>query len=782
MGFAVREHGRPGERPKDHGFLGYRQVPSCLPFPGMPTSPRFAPTLAVTSSAWFLFALDRLAVTTALPTIRSDLGADLVGVQWTVNAYTLAFAVLLLGGAALGDRFGRRRMFTAGVATFTAASAAAALAPDVGALVAVRAVQGAGAAIFVPVSLTLLTMATPPGRRGRALGAWGGIGGLGAALGPLLGGALTALAGWQSVFWVNVPLGLALVALAGPCLDESRAAAGAGSICCRCACSGSRAFTLANAVALLFYAALFGGLFLVTQLIQVGLGAAPLDAGLRLLPMAAMPMLLAPAGGALADRFGTRPPMVLGVALVAAGAAGLAAVTAPGSAYAALVAPLLLMGAGSGLFFAPIAATQSSARCRHTSTAPPRGCRQPCASWPSSSASPCSARSSPRTATSARPPGPLPASPRRCGSPRPSLGYGHTGRTRPARSPPFPLTDRRPHRIRRGEASPHEVRGGRVVAGSITADTSHPGRRAGKPRRDPRVARRRLRPHAAHVDAAVWDGYRADLLDLDRHVRDGELYVALLDGEIVGYAAYYPDATAQGLGGCPGGRAAADSPCTRATAATASPPRSSASWSSAPASRARRSSPSTPPGSWAPHGRSTGGWATTGPGVRPRRERALRRIRRRTPLAGAGLPEADRRLSGRPRRRRPDPMDAGVVRGQDGRRRPVPERRGIGSVTPGSTRGPATTAGGPAMFGRDTAPVVLGRDTALAEVAIFMDAMEVCARRAPPRGRSRHRQDHCLAIGAGRRHRAWTPRARPSPPSRVRRTCRSSRCATCSSR
>ncbi len=320
----------------------------------MPTSPRFARTFAVTSCAWFLFALDRLAVTTALPTIRSDLGADLVGAEWTVNAYTLAFALLLIGGAALGDRFGRRRMFAVGVATFTAGSAAAALAPDVGALVAARAVQGAGAAIFVPLAMTLLTVATPAERRGRALGAWGGIGGLGAALGPLLGGALTALAGWRSIFWINVPLGLALVALAGPCLAESRGPR-TGLDLLPLRLFRSRAFTTANAVALLFYAALFGGLFLVTHLIQVGLGAAPLDAGLRLLPMAAMPMLLAPVGGALADRFGARPPMVLGAALVAAGAAGLAAGTAPGVTYGALVAPLVLMGAGSGLFFAPVA-------------------------------------------------------------------------------------------------------------------------------------------------------------------------------------------------------------------------------------------------------------------------------------------------------------------------------------------------------------------------------------------------------------------------------------------
>ena len=529
----------------------------------MPTSP-FARTFAVTSCAWFLFALDRLAVTTALPTIRSDLGADLVGAEWTVNAYTLAFALLLIGGAALGDRFGRRRMFAVGIATFTAGSAAAASATDVGALVAARAVQGAGAAIFVPLAMTLLTVATPAERRGRALGAWGGIGGLGAALGPLLGGALTALAGWQSIFWINVPLGLALVALAGPCLAESRGRR-TGLDLPPLRLFRSRAFTTANAVALLFYAALFGGLFLVTQLIQVGLGAAPLDAGLRLLPMAAMPMLLAPVGGALADRFGARPPMVLGVALVAAGAAGLAAGTAPGVTYGALVAPLVLMGAGSGLFFAPVAHAVLGAVPPHehgTASGVSTTVRELAVVLGVTVLGAVFAAhgdlgSPARTLAGVAPALWLAAALAAC---------GRAGRTRPARSPPFPLTDRRPPRIRRGAASPHGVRGGRVVAGSITVDPSRPGRRARGPRRDPPLLDVAYAPYAADVDAAVWDDYRTDLLDLDRHARDGELCVALVDGEIVGYAAFYPDATAQGLGwprGWASGRGLAVHPCHR---------------------------------------------------------------------------------------------------------------------------------------------------------------------------------------------------------------------------
>src|SRR4051812_12942241 len=157
-------------------------------------------TFAVASLAWFAFALDRLVVTTALPSIRASLHAGAAGLEWTVNAYTLSFAVFLTTGAALGDRFGRRRMFTIGFAVFTAASAAAALAPDVNTLVAARTVQGLGGAVFTPLTLTMLSAVTPPARRGAVLGAWGAVGGLGAALGPLVGGALAGGAGWRWIF------------------------------------------------------------------------------------------------------------------------------------------------------------------------------------------------------------------------------------------------------------------------------------------------------------------------------------------------------------------------------------------------------------------------------------------------------------------------------------------------------------------------------------------------------------------------------------------------------
>src|SRR5881628_2328603 len=183
-------------------------------------------TFAVTSLALVMVTLDNLVVTTALPVIRKDLGAGIEGLEWTVNAYTLTFAVLLLTGAALGDRFGRRRMFVIGLALFTLASAAAALAPSIGALVAARAAQGVGGAIVTPLTLTILSSAVPAEKRGVALGAWGGIGGLAVALGPLVGGAVVSGLSWQWIFWINVPLGLALIPLALRRLDETHGPSG----------------------------------------------------------------------------------------------------------------------------------------------------------------------------------------------------------------------------------------------------------------------------------------------------------------------------------------------------------------------------------------------------------------------------------------------------------------------------------------------------------------------------------------------------------------------------
>src|SRR6266581_1680019 len=176
---------------------------------------------ALTSAAAFMVTLDNLVVTTAIPVIRRDLHAGIGGLEWTVNAYTLTFAVLLLTGAALGDRFGRRRLLALGLSIFTLASAAAALAPTIGALDAARAVQGLGGAIVMPLTLTILSASVPAEKRGLALGAWGGISGLAVAFGPLVGGAVVDGIAWQWIFWLNVPIGVLLIPLALTRLKES---------------------------------------------------------------------------------------------------------------------------------------------------------------------------------------------------------------------------------------------------------------------------------------------------------------------------------------------------------------------------------------------------------------------------------------------------------------------------------------------------------------------------------------------------------------------------------
>jgi EmrB/QacA subfamily drug resistance transporter len=351
--------------------------------------------------------LDNLVVTMALPAIRHSLHASIQSLEWTVNAYTLTFAVLLLTGAALGDRLGRRRMFVVGLAIFTAASAAAALAPDTGLLIAARAVQGAGAAIVLPLTLTLLSEATPPQRRGMALGIWSGVSGLGVAIGPLAGGAVVQGLDWHWIFWINVPVGVALLPLARTRLAESRgpsrrldipglALAGAGLLGVTYAvirgqalgwtsagilapmAAGvvllaafawweaksdapmlpmrffrSRAFSAANAVSLAMYFGVFGSIFLLAQFFQTAQGYLPLAAGLRTLPWTAMPIIVAPFAGLLSDRIGSRPLLATGLALQATAIAWLAVILSPGVSYTLLVVPFVLAGTGMALVFAP---------------------------------------------------------------------------------------------------------------------------------------------------------------------------------------------------------------------------------------------------------------------------------------------------------------------------------------------------------------------------------------------------------------------------------------------
>ena len=364
---------------------------------------------AITSAAAFMVTLDNLVVTTAIPVIRRDLGAGIGGLEWTVNAYTLTFAVLLLTGAALGDRFGRRRLLSLGLAIFTVSSAAAALAPSIGALDAARAFQGLGGAIVMPLTLTILSAAVPADRRGLALGAWGGISGLAVAFGPLVGGAVVSGISWHWIFWLNVPIGLLLIPLVRLRLEESHgpgsridlpglglASAGLlgivwglvrgnssgwgspeivgalsiGAVLVAAFVSwerrapapmlpmrffADRTFALANTASLFFSFGMFGSIFLLAQFFQTVQHYSPLASGLRILPWTAMPMIVAPIAGALSDRIGGQRLMGAGLALQALGLGWIAAVSSPTMAYSQIVAPFIVSGIGMALFFAPVA-------------------------------------------------------------------------------------------------------------------------------------------------------------------------------------------------------------------------------------------------------------------------------------------------------------------------------------------------------------------------------------------------------------------------------------------
>jgi EmrB/QacA subfamily drug resistance transporter len=345
-------------------------------------------------------ALDTLVVATALTTIRLDLGASIEELEWTVNAYNLSFAVLLMTGAALGDRYGRRNLYALGLGLFAAASAACALAPDAGALIAARAVQGAGAALLMPLGLALLSAAFPPERRGVAIGIFSAITGLSVASGPFLGGAVVEGIAWEWIFWLNVPIGLVAIPVVLTRMKESfggdtaldfpglalvtggalgivwglvRAnSAGWGSpeVVGSLAAGGlltigfvawelrarepmlpmhffrSRAFSAGNAAIFCTFASLFSAVFFFAQLLQTGLGYGPLDAGLRLIPWTATFITVAPIAGALSDRYGERPFMAGGLLLQAVGMGWIALIADTGLAYSELVVPLIVAGVG----------------------------------------------------------------------------------------------------------------------------------------------------------------------------------------------------------------------------------------------------------------------------------------------------------------------------------------------------------------------------------------------------------------------------------------------------
>ncbi|MFJ4711264.1 DHA2 family efflux MFS transporter permease subunit [Streptomyces sp. NPDC088785] len=363
--------------------------------------------LVITSVAGFMAALDNLVVTTALPSIRQDLGGALDDLEWTVSAYTLTFAVLLMFGAALGDRFGRRRLFLVGITVFTAASAAAAMSTGIEALIAARAVQGVGGAIMMPLTLTLLSAAVPAAKRGMAFGVWGAANGLAVASGPLIGGTLTEHVSWHWIFWLNVPVGLALLPLARLRLKESHGTGAPLDLTGTLLASGglfgivyglvrapivgwsdsvvltglfagtallvgfvlhgiraenpmlpmrlfrSRAFAGINAASLLMFLGMFGSIFLLSQFLQGVLGYSPTEAGLRMLPWTGMPMLVAPIAGYLSDRISGRTIAATGLFLQALGLGWFATVISADVSYAAQLPALIVSGVGMALYFAP---------------------------------------------------------------------------------------------------------------------------------------------------------------------------------------------------------------------------------------------------------------------------------------------------------------------------------------------------------------------------------------------------------------------------------------------
>jgi EmrB/QacA subfamily drug resistance transporter len=356
--------------------------------------------VGLTSTAYFMVVLDAVVVITALPRMHRDLHVGVSSLQWTVNAYGIAFAAGIISAAALGDRFGRRRIFNSGMALFTIASAACALAPNVTELIVARTVQGLGAAAVLPLSLTILTTAFPPQKRGMIVGVYGGLAGLAVALGPIVGGAITEAIDWHWIFWINVPIGLTAVLPGLRLLPESYGArerldlAGVSLVTAgvvalvwaltrggdvgwgsaeilTCLAVGvlllaaflwwenraaepmiplrlfaSREFAIGNLTTYFLHGATFAAAFFITQEFQLARGYSPLGTGLRLLPFFATPMIVSPIAGALSDRIGRRPIMVAGLVLQALGYVWVAARGSLSTSWIELDLALLVAGVG----------------------------------------------------------------------------------------------------------------------------------------------------------------------------------------------------------------------------------------------------------------------------------------------------------------------------------------------------------------------------------------------------------------------------------------------------
>ncbi|WP_084626543.1 MFS transporter [Demequina aurantiaca] len=369
--------------------------------------------IAAASLPMFMATLDNLVVTNALPVIKQDIDASIEQLQWVINAYSLSFASMILMAVALGDRFGRRRIFVAGIALFTVASALCALATTPELLIAARALQGAGGAAVMPLSLALLAGAVPAAKRNLAIGIWGGVAGLGVALGPLIGGAVVEGLTWHAIFWLNVPIGILAIPFSYWALEESKGRLAAdgrrqridvvGMLLAGIGVFGvvfgivrgndagwtspqvltgliggsllliafvafesrtrdpllplalfrDRSFSAANGVGLTFSIGIFGAVFILIQFMQVVQGKSPLEAGVMTMPWTLMPLIVAPLSGIIAPRVGTRILIVAGTAFQAAGLAWLAVVMSPDVAYATMVPGFVLAGIGMGLVFAP---------------------------------------------------------------------------------------------------------------------------------------------------------------------------------------------------------------------------------------------------------------------------------------------------------------------------------------------------------------------------------------------------------------------------------------------
>ncbi len=371
--------------------------------------PPLAAAIVATSIPLFMATLDNLVVVFALPVIKEHLGGSAESMQWVVNAYTLAYAALLLTAAALGDRFGRRLMFAVGIVLFTAASATCALAGDTTVLITARAFQGAGAAAMVPLSLTLLGAAVPPNMREVAIGIWGGISGLGVAIGPLISGAVVDGLAWQWIFWLNVPLGVLVLPFMWKTLHESRGpdreldlvglvlvAGGVFAMTWAIIRSDSHgwtsgdtlgvlfggvglillfvlwqartrtplmplrlfrygAFSVLNFTTLTFSFGVFGTVFLFAQFFPAVEGLSPLASGVRTLPWTMVPMITAPLSALLVPKLGAKVIVSAGLAMQAGALAWIASTTGTNVPYSTFVPSFILGGAGMGMTLAPMA-------------------------------------------------------------------------------------------------------------------------------------------------------------------------------------------------------------------------------------------------------------------------------------------------------------------------------------------------------------------------------------------------------------------------------------------